>query len=107
MGASVTPNLSATASHKLAPRSTLCIFLGYTTHHKGCCCLDLISNTAIILHHVTFDEMVFPFTEHHPSSNQVYFDFLDDFTNHLPAPIGSTHFLHPAGPPNGAPLASA
>jgi hypothetical protein len=28
------PNLSATAPHKLAPRSVLCVFLGYSTHHK-------------------------------------------------------------------------
>jgi len=29
------PNLSATAPHKLAPWSALCIFLGYSAHHKG------------------------------------------------------------------------
>jgi hypothetical protein len=34
------PNLSATTSHKLSPCSTLCVFLGYSPHHKGYCCLD-------------------------------------------------------------------
>ena len=29
------PNMSATAPRKLAPRSVLCVFLGYSAHHKG------------------------------------------------------------------------
>jgi hypothetical protein len=29
------PNLSATISHKLAPRSVACVFLGYPREHKG------------------------------------------------------------------------
>ena len=29
------PNLSATAAHKLAPRSTSCVFLGYSARQKG------------------------------------------------------------------------
>jgi len=50
------PNLSATAPHKLAPRSSLCVFLGYSPHHKGYCCLDRSSNGVIIPLHVVFDE---------------------------------------------------
>jgi histone deacetylase 1/2 len=42
------PNFSATAPHKLAPRSSLCVFLGYSPHHKGYCCLDWSSNRIII-----------------------------------------------------------
>jgi histone deacetylase 1/2 len=38
------PNLSATAAHKLAPRSASCVFLGYSANHKGYRCLDLQSN---------------------------------------------------------------
>nr|GEW23704.1 ribonuclease H-like domain-containing protein [Tanacetum cinerariifolium] len=46
--------------HKLEPRSTPCIFLGYHVNHRGYQCLDLASNKIIILRHVRFDEDVFP-----------------------------------------------
>jgi hypothetical protein len=42
------PNTSATASHKLAPRSTRCVFLGYSPDHKGYRCLDLTSRRVLI-----------------------------------------------------------
>jgi hypothetical protein len=35
------PNLQATSPHKLAPRSTACVFLGYPSSHKGYRCLDM------------------------------------------------------------------
>jgi len=55
------PNISATAVHKLAPRSVLCVFLGYSAHHKGYRCLDLSSNRVITSRHVIFDETAFSF----------------------------------------------
>ncbi|GKV03333.1 hypothetical protein SLEP1_g15654 [Rubroshorea leprosula] len=61
-GCAYYPNMSATASHKLAPRSTLCIFLGYPAHHKGYRCLDLATNKIIISRHVVFDETSFRYT---------------------------------------------
>lgn len=57
------PNLSATAPHKLAPRSTPCMFLGYPSNHKWYRCLDLATNRIILSRHVTFDESSFPFAE--------------------------------------------
>lgn len=69
------PNLQATSPHKLAPRSTACVFLGYPPDHKGYCCLDLSTRRIIISRHVVFDESVFPFAReatHSPPS----FDFL-------------------------------
>jgi hypothetical protein len=56
------PNLSATASHKLAPRSIACVFLGYPSSHKGYRCLDLVTKCIIISRHVVFDETLFPFS---------------------------------------------
>jgi len=76
------PNLSATTRHKLSPRSTACVFLGYPPSQKGYRCLDLSSRKIIISRHVVFDETHFPFaaSKPHPDS----FDFL--LQDILPAP---------------------
>jgi hypothetical protein len=75
------------ADHKLAPHSTVCIFLGYSSQHKGYHCLDLSSNKIIISRHVTFHETSFPFSEvsSPPSSD---FDFLSEFDIAPVIPIG-------------------
>ena len=39
------PYLSATAPHRLSPRSALCVFLDYSAHHKGYRCFYLSSNS--------------------------------------------------------------
>jgi hypothetical protein len=57
------PNLSSTTAHKLAPPSSLCVFLRYSAEHKGYRCLDLSSHRVLISRHVTFDESSFPFPE--------------------------------------------
>ncbi|GJZ68163.1 ribonuclease H-like domain-containing protein [Tanacetum coccineum] len=62
-------------AHKLEPRSTPCIFLGYPANHRGYRCLDLSSNKIIISRHVRFDEDVFPF-ETVTSSTTPSYDFL-------------------------------
>ncbi|GJU77022.1 ribonuclease H-like domain-containing protein [Tanacetum coccineum] len=62
-------------SHKLKPRSTPCIFLGYPVNHRGYRCLDIASNKIIISRHVRFDEDIFPFVNV-TSSNKPTFDFI-------------------------------
>jgi hypothetical protein len=47
-GCACYPNLSAKATHKLAPRSIRCIFLGYSADHKGYRCLDLTTNNIVV-----------------------------------------------------------
>jgi hypothetical protein len=54
------PNTTATAPHKLSPRSTWCVFQGYSADHKGYCCLDLLTNCLIVSQNVVFDEDNFP-----------------------------------------------
>jgi hypothetical protein len=46
-GCACYPNTTATAPHKLAPRSTLCVFLGYSPDHKGYRCYDLTSRRVL------------------------------------------------------------
>ena len=55
-GCAYYPNLLSQAPHKLFPRSTLCVFLGYPQHHKGYRCYDLHSRKVIMSCHVVFDE---------------------------------------------------
>jgi hypothetical protein len=61
-GCACYPNTAATAPHKLAPCSTLCVFLGYSPDHKGYRCLDLSSRRILISRHVVFDESAFPYS---------------------------------------------
>ena len=88
-GCTCYPNLSATAQHKLAPRSTLCVFLGYSAHHKGYRCLDLSSNRVIVSRYVVFDETSFPFSKQQSLPANADFDFLLEPLDVVPAPIGS------------------
>jgi hypothetical protein len=67
------PNMSSTAPHKLASRSTRCVFLGYSEHHKGYQCLDLSTNRPVISRHVVFDEAVFPFAASPYRTNDLNF----------------------------------
>jgi hypothetical protein len=59
-GCTCYPNTSSTTAHKLSPRSTRCVFLGYYSDHKGYRCLDLSTNRLIVSRHVVFDEASFP-----------------------------------------------
>ena len=68
--------MTATARHKLAPRSTACVFLGYPSSHKDYRCLDLSTRRIIISRHVVFDETCFPFSLYSSKSSPSDLDFL-------------------------------
>jgi hypothetical protein len=59
-GCTCYPDTTATASNKLSPGSTRCVFLGYSAYHKGYHCLDLSTNRVIVLRHVVFYDDSFP-----------------------------------------------
>jgi hypothetical protein len=59
-GCACYPNIASTAPHKLTPRSTRCVFLGYSADYQGYRCLDLLINRLIVSRHVVFDEDSFP-----------------------------------------------
>ena len=82
------PNLSATAPHKLAPRTTACVFLGYPSNHRGYRCLDLATHKIIISRHLIFDENTFPFAKQSTTTpTSTDFSFLDDHPPILPSKI--------------------
>ncbi|KAL9234053.1 hypothetical protein vseg_008969 [Gypsophila vaccaria] len=70
------PHTPSTTIHKLAPRATPCVFIGYPSNHRGYKCLDLVSRKVIISRHVTFDESIFPFANPKPTHSPSY-TFLD------------------------------
>jgi histone deacetylase 1/2 len=54
------PKLRPYNKRKLAFRSTRCVFLGYSSYHKGVKCLDPSTGRFYISRDVVFDESVFP-----------------------------------------------
>ncbi|XP_010544446.1 PREDICTED: uncharacterized protein LOC104817067 [Tarenaya hassleriana] len=55
------PWLRPYAPHKLAPKSTPCVFLGYSLSQSAYFCLDLSSSRLFVSRHVVFHESSFPF----------------------------------------------
>ena len=56
------PHLRPYNSNKLIPRSTQCVFIGYSRLHKGHLCLHPNSGQVYITRHIVFDELAFPFS---------------------------------------------
>ena len=60
-GCACWPHLRPYNKHKLEFRSKKCVFLGYSSLHKGYKCLHVPTNRVYISRDVVFDENVFPF----------------------------------------------
>jgi hypothetical protein len=98
------PNLQATSPHKLAPRSTACVFLGYPSFHKGYRCLDLSTRRIMISCHVIFDEFQFPFAHSSPAPDRPSLDFLvDETADTIPCATNDADSPLPAPPIQSAP----
>jgi hypothetical protein len=81
-------DLSAKAAHKLAPKSTRCVFLGYSADHKGYWYLDLTTNNIVISRHIS-DEADFPFSASSRLTNNLDISLQDDSpgAGPMPAPL--------------------
>lgn len=55
------PYLRDYAQDKFSPKSLPCVFMGYSTRHKGYSCLYPPTGRLYISRHVVFDECFFPF----------------------------------------------
>lgn len=62
-GCSCYPNLTAYRNDKLGPKSSRCVFLGYSPLYRGYKCYDPITKKSFVSRHVIFDETTFPFAE--------------------------------------------
>jgi len=58
-GCACWPNLRPYNTRKLAFRSTRCVFLGYSSIHKGFKCLEVSTGRVYISRDVVFDETIF------------------------------------------------
>jgi hypothetical protein len=100
------PNMQATSKHKLAPRSTTCVFLAYPPSHKGYRYLNLSTRHIIISRHVIFDETAFPFAATSDASSHASHDFvLDDDIVLVPCSTvvaGGTSSLPPVVTPSNS-----
>lgn len=67
-GCACWPHLRPYNSQKLQFRSKQCVFLGYSTQHKGFKCLDVSSGRIYVSRDVIFDESVFPFSSLKPNA---------------------------------------
>lgn len=54
------PNLAATSTHKLAPRSSPCLFIGYPSNQKWYRCLDIFSGQTHYLPSCSFWQVSLP-----------------------------------------------
>jgi hypothetical protein len=102
-GCACYPNLASTAPHKLAPRSTRCVFLGYSPDHKGYRCLDLTSHRVLISRHVVFDESDFPFSSS-PAASLTELDVFLDPDSVSPTVVPPFPAGPSTAPPREAPL---
>jgi histone deacetylase 1/2 len=104
-GCAVWPNLRPYNSRKLEFRSKRCVFIGYSTLHKGYRCLDPKVGRVYISRDVVFDEHVFPFASLHPNAGALLrkeLELLPDILCPLSSRVGERNLHgHNLLSPNG------
>jgi histone deacetylase 1/2 len=105
-GCACWPHTRPYNKRKLEFRSKKCVFLGYSSQHKGYKCLHIPSNRMYISRDVVFDENVFPFSPstsvpvHKPHASSP--TSIDQFADIAHAPVLLSN--HGAGTGRGARL---
>lgn len=84
-GCRVYPYLRDYSANKLAPRSIPCIFMGYSSQHKGFRCLDSAISRVYISRHAKFDESCFPFARNQTTISPASLEF-SAYTDAGPVP---------------------
>jgi histone deacetylase 1/2 len=90
-GCACWPNLRPYNKRKLASRSTRCVFLGYSSHHKGVKCLDPSTSRVYISRDVVFDESIFPFANLNPHIGKCLQKDILLFPTHTSSTSGDAH----------------
>jgi hypothetical protein len=116
-GCACWPHLRAYNKHKLSFRYKECVFLGYSSLHKGYKCLDRESGRVYVSRDVIFDEHVFSFHRDSQNSGSTHSNFSDMHVDnssvilsndhvHAPLPANPLHAEDP-GPSSSESLPSS
>ncbi|KAH0711657.1 hypothetical protein KY289_007616 [Solanum tuberosum] len=74
--------------NKLQPRSTPCIFLGYSQNQSAYKCYDPVNSRLYLSHHVDFVEHSFPYMSLEPTESRPQNDTVDSWVpNHFVIPL--------------------
>ncbi|CAN0824684.1 Retrovirus-related Pol polyprotein from transposon TNT 1-94 [Linum grandiflorum] len=90
------PYLRPYTTNKMDFRSLPCIFLGYSSTHKGYLCYHQPNSRLYIARHVIFNEEVFPYTPHSSTSSSAS-------QPSTPAPNSLLQQAHQSPPPQPSP----
>jgi hypothetical protein len=96
-GCAVWPHLRPYNSQKLAFRSKQCVFIVYSSLHKGYKFLDPKDGRVYISRDVVFDEHVFPFASLHPNAGARLRKEIELLPDLFPSPstsLGNVNLLH-------------
>lgn len=93
-GCRVFPYLRDYSPHKLAPRSAPCIFLGYSSFHKGFRCFDPVNSRVYITRNAQFDENYFPFSSSGSAAACDKLEFTSFYENSSASPSSSSPPMH-------------
>ena len=91
-GCACWPCLRPYNDKKLQFRSKRCVFLGYSSMHKGYKCLHITSGRIYISRDVVFDETIFPYSEIQPARDS---ETLLDIPS--PPPLHTPHDFYGSG----------